>query len=177
VKITKCGKAVAYAVFAACMTALAVWTVAPLHNTTDYVTAYWRSDILLFLTACTIMGVGVYSFLGYTRRHKAHRADSWFFIAVGALLLVFTVVVIVRFGGITAENFNTAATAALNLNIGAASVIPLPFLARGWALACTARFTRRERTAAVVSAAAATAVYAAVIIGGQLMFQVAPPVN
>lgn len=176
-KITKCGKAVAYAVLSVCLTALAVWIVAPLHNAADYVTAYWRSDILLFLTACTIMGVGVYSFWGYTRRRKVHRTDSWFFIAVGALLLVFAVVVICRFGGITAENFNTAATAALNLNIGAASVIPLPFLVRGWALACTARFSRRERTAALTAMTVATVVYAAVIIGGQLMFQVAPPVN
>lgn len=176
-KITKCVKAVAYAVLAACITALAVWTVAPLHNTVDLVTAYWRSDVLLFLTACSVLGVGVYSFFGYTRRHKAHRADSWFFITVGAALLVFAVIVICRFGGITEENFDAAAAAALNLNIGAASVVPLPFLVRGWILACTARFSRRERTVSCVAMAVATAVYAAVIIGGQLMFQVAPSVN
>ncbi len=174
-KITKCVKAVGYALLAVCLTALAVWTVAPLHNSVDYVTAYWRSDILLFLTACSVLGIGVYSFVGYTRRHPIHRVDSWFFMTVGAILLVFTVVVICRFGGITEEYFNAAANAALNLNVGAASVLPLPFLVRGWILACTARFTRRERTVSCVAMAVATAVYAATVVGGQLMFTVAPP--
>ena len=173
-KITKCVKAVMYAVLAMCVTLLAVWTVSPLHNAADFVTAYWRSDILLFVTACSVLGIGVYSFVGYTRRHKAHRADSWFFMVVGALLLVFAVLVICRFGGITTENFNDAATAALNLNIGAASILPIPFLVRGWILAFTAGFSKRDRRIAVVAAAVATAVYVTMMISGQLMFQIAP---
>lgn len=173
-KITKCVKAVAYAALAACMTLLAVWTVSPLHNAADSVTAYWRSDILLFVTACSVLGIGVYSFVGYTRRHKSHRADSWFFMAVGAVLLVFAVTVICRFGGITAENFNDASIAALNLNIGTASVLPVPFLVRGWILACTAGFSKRERRVAVIAVAVATAIYLTMTISGQLMFQIEP---
>lgn len=171
-KITKCGKAVTYAVLTVFLTAFAMWIVSPLHNAADHVTAYWRSDILLFLTACSVLGVGVYSFVGYTRHRSAHRADSWFFIVTGAVLLVFSVAVILRFGGITEENFDTAAGAALNLNIGAASALPLPFLVRGWVLACTARFTRRERIVSVTAAAVATVVYLSVVISGQLMFRI-----
>jgi len=177
VRITKCTKAVTYAVLAVCFTVFAVWTVSPLHNAADFVTAYWRSDILLFLTACSVLGVGVYSFWAYTRRRKTHRADSWFFILTGAALLAFSVAVILRFGGITEENFDMAAGAALNLNIGAVSAIPLPFLVRGWILACTARFSHKQRTVAVIAAAIATAVYLAAVISGQLMFRVTPPIS
>ena len=171
-KITKSVKAVGYAVFAVCITLIAVWTVSPLHNTVDYVKAYWRSDVLLFAMACTVLGVGVYSFFGYTRRHKAHRVDSWFFMAVGALLLILSVAVILRFGGITEENFDTTANAALNLNIGVASVVPLPFLVRGWVLACTTRFTRQQRLVSVGAMMVATILYVAMVVGGRLLFQV-----
>ncbi len=170
-KITKCGKAVAYAVLSVCLTALAIWIVSPLHNAAEYMAGYWRSDILLFLTACTLLGIGVYSFFAYTRR-TAHRVDSWYFMAVGAVLLVFSVVVIVRFGGITAENFDVTATAALNLNVGAAGVLPIPFLVRGWVLAGTARFSRRQRATACIAVGVGTAMYLMALIGKQLLFRI-----
>lgn len=171
-KITKCTKAVVYAVAAACLTALAVWIADPLHGTTDLVAAYQRSDILLFSLACCVLGVGVYSFIGYTRRHPEHRVDSWFFMLIGAVMLVATVVLIVRFGGITEENFDTTANAAVNLNVGLAALVPLPFAVRSWILACTAGFSKRERTVALTAAAVPTVLYAVLALCGKLLFQV-----
>ena len=45
--------------------------------------AYVRSNVLLFLTAAVLLGVGVYSLMSYTRRHRQHVWDSVFFLVIG----------------------------------------------------------------------------------------------
>ena len=49
--------------------------------------AYVRSNVLLFLTAAVLLGVGVYSLMSYTRRHRQHVWDSVFFLVIGFALM------------------------------------------------------------------------------------------
>lgn len=131
----KLAKTLIYGVLSFLLMGLAVWIVAPMYNGEEIVTAYLRSDLLLFMSACGVLGVGVYSHFAYTKQHREHRRDTWFFVIVGALLLVVTVIVVVRYGGISEQNFDEAANAAVNLNVMLAGALPLPFMIRTAVLA------------------------------------------
>lgn len=170
--LTKCRKAVVWAAVSLCLTAVSVWIVTPLHATEEIVSAYLRSSVLLFCVACCVFGTGVYSFIGFTRRRKEHRAETWFLLAVGAVLLLLSVIIILRFGGITEGNFDSTANAAVNLNVGVCSVLPLPFAVRTWVLAATTRFTKKQRGIALAAAVIVAVVYVALVFGGKLFFSV-----
>lgn len=167
-KVTKSGKAVLWSAVSLLVMAAAVWMISPLRVTENIVSSYLGSCVRLFCVACCLLGTGVYSFIGYTRRHKEHRTDTWFLLLVGLVLLVLSVVIILRFGGIAEENFDGTANAAINLNIGLCSVLPFPFMVRTWVLAASSRLTTAQRTLAVIAALAAAAVYLVLVCNGSL---------
>ncbi len=167
-KVTKSGKSLFWAVISLLFMAVAVWIVAPLRVSQDIVSSYLGSCVRLFCVACCVLGTGVYSFIGFTRRHKAHRADTWFLLAIGLVLLVLSVIIILRFGGMMEENFDDTANAAINLNIGICSTMPLPFAVRTWVLAAASRLTKAQRTVAVSAAVAVAVVYIVLVFNGSL---------
>lgn len=167
-KVTKGGKAVLWAAISLALMAVAVWIVTPLRVTEDIVSSYLGSCVRLFLVACCLLGVAVYSFIGYTRKHKDHRGDTWFMLGVGLVVLVMSVIIILRFGGMMNENFDETSNAAINLNIGLCSVLPLPCVVRTWVLAASSRLTKKQRTVAVVAALVTVAVYLVLVFNGQL---------
>lgn len=167
-KVTKSSKAVLWAVVSLILMAVAVWIIAPLRVSQDIVSSYLGSCVRLFCVACCLLGTGVYCFIGFTRRHKEHRTDTWFLLIVGLILLVLSVIIILRFGGMMEENFDDTSNAAINLNIGLCSVLPLPFLVRTWALAASSRLSKAQRAVAVLAAMAAAVVYIVLVFNGSL---------
>ena len=167
-KVTKSGKVVLWAIASILLMAVAVWIVSPLRVTDNIVSSYLGSCVRMFCIACCLLGTGVYSFIGYTRRHKEHRTDTWFLLAIGVVLMTLSVIIILRFGGMTEENFDATSNAAINLNIGLCSVLPIPLLTRTWVLAAASRFTKSQRAFAVIAALAAAVVYIVLVFQGQL---------
>ena len=167
-KVTKGAKAVLWAAISLALMAVAVWIVTPLRITEDIVSSYLGSCVRLFLVACCLLGVAVYSFIAYTRKHKEHRADSWFMFGIGLAVLVLSVIIILRFGGMMNENFDQTSNAAINLNIGFCSVLPFPFMVRTWVLAASSRLTKAQRAVAVLAALATVAVYLVLVFNGRL---------
>lgn len=166
--LTRLVKVLAYAAAAGLAICWALWTVGPLYGAEEPVAAYLRSDLLLFIAACTLTGIGVYTWLAYTRRHREHLADSRFFLIFGAAVLLFTVGIVLRFGGLTQENFDPAKAAMINLNLMAAGALPIPLLVRTWILVPGCEKGGKQ----VMGAAAAlvpTAVYAVLIMAGRLL--------
>lgn len=170
-KISKCGCAAAYAATALMVTLFSVWACAPMYSSDDPVTAYLRSVILLFVAACTILGVGVYSLVTYARRHPEQRGESWFLLALGGVTLILAVVVIGRFGGMSDGNFGDSSYTAINLNLILFGLLPLPFWVRA-VIAALGVKTRSHRMAAWSAVAVAMVVFLAFVMSGRLLHTV-----
>ena len=170
-RLTRFVKTLLYAAFSLPVIWWAVWTVEPLYGAEDPVEPYLRSDILLFIGACVLTGLGVYTWLAFTRRDPEHRADTLFFLIFGLLLLAAAVGIILRFGGLTRENFDPEKAAMINLNLMLAGALPLPVLVRGWILVpgCEKGI---KRAAAAVAVLVPTVVYLLQIVTGRLLHTV-----
>lgn len=168
-------KTVVYAVVSLAVTGISVWMAAPMYTSDEMVTAYLRSELLLFVVACGILGVGVYSFLAYTRRHREHQRDSWFWVALGGVLLVVAVVVICRFGGMSENHFDERSLVAVNLNLMLIGVLPLPFLVRTIIAALGVRESAVKRIVAWMLTAAAVVLFVIVVATGSLLHTVELP--
>lgn len=160
--------AILYAVTAVLATFFSAWVCQPMYSSDDLVTAYLRSLVLLFVTACFVLGVGVYSLVAYGRRNRDWRRESIFWLAFGGVLLVAAVCVIARFGGMTSDNFSDASYPALNLNLILFGVLPLPFLIRAAVAALSAK-TRTHRVMGWIAVGVALGVFVAVVAGGRLL--------
>lgn len=168
---TRFGKVTCYAALSLAAVIWAVWTVKPLLEAEMPVGAYLRSDILLFIAGCTLTGIGVYAWFSYIRHHREHRADFWFFLIFGVLTLLFTVIVVIRFGGITEENFDPSSAAMIDLNLMAAGAIPVPLLARTWILVPGCE-SGAKRWIGAAEAAIAAGAYVWMIAAGILLHTV-----
>ncbi len=164
--LTRTAKSVIYAVSACLAAAFSVWATVPMYSADEIVAGYLRSVLLLFIAACVIAGAGMYTFLAHTRRHPAHRGDSVFGMVLGGALLVIACVIACRFGGVMTENFDSAALAAVNLNVVLFGILPLPFLVRALWMAAAAN--GEKRWPALAASAAAIVWYAALIAAGYL---------
>ena len=133
-KITRLAKGIAYLVGAVILTSISVAMQAAMHTEGSVEENYFRSDGVLFLLAATVLGIGVYSWLAYTRRHKEHQRDSLFLILTGLALMLLTIFVVVNYGGMEGT-FDQSGHTAVNLNIVLLSALPLPFLIRAVVLA------------------------------------------
>lgn len=162
--VTDFKKTVLYAAVSLLAIGFSAWATVPMYTSDQTVAVYIRSIILLCVAACGIIGAGVWSFFGYTRRHREHRADTLLWLIVGGVLLILSVIIVCRFGGMTEDNLNDRALAAINLNIMLFGALPMPFLVRTlWAAGKSAR-----RAPAAVIAALPTVAYAVCILAGVL---------
>lgn len=137
-KLSRFAKGILYLAVTAVMAIISALLQGYMLSEGNLETGYFRSDLILFILAAVLMGIGAYSFLSYTRRHREHRADSLYLFLTGAALMVLTIVVFLQFGGMEGEFTESGYTAA-NVNIGVLSALPLPFLARAVYLAFTLR--------------------------------------
>lgn len=169
-------KTIAYATAALLAIGFSVWTVGPMYSSDEIVTAYLRSELLLFLAGCGFLGMGAYSFFAYTKRHREHRADSWFLMICGLAILVLSIVTFCRFGGMTENNFNETSLAAVNLNVMLASALSLPFLVRAVIVAFGVQ-AKQQRLIGWAAVAVAVAVFVALAACGHLLHTVEFPEN
>lgn len=170
-KSSKSGCAIAYAAAALAMTLFSAWACAPMYSSDDPVTAYLRSVILLFVAACAVLGVGVYTLLTYARRHPERRGESWFLMAFGGVMLILAVVVIGRFGGMSDGNFGDGSYTAINLNLILFGLLPLPLWGRA-VIAALGTKERAHRIAAWSAVTIAAAVFIVLAASGRLLHTV-----
>ena len=150
--ITRFAKAITYAVLTALLLVLSGCFQAAMHTQGGLEEGYFRSVTFLFVTAAALLGIGAYTLLSYTRRHKEHRGDSLLFLLIGLALMVLVVVLVLQFGGLEGE-FDEAGHTAANVVIIALTVLPVPFWLRTLVLACTLRDGGKSRRAAMLAAA------------------------
>ena len=112
-KITRLAKGIAYLVATVLVACISVAIQAAMHTEGGLEENYFRSDGVLFLIAATVLGVGVYSWLSYTRRHREHRMDSLFLVATGGTLMLLTVFVVVYYGGMEGSFDESGHTASI----------------------------------------------------------------
>lgn len=136
--ISRFAKAVAYEALTALLLLVSVVFQAAMHREGGLEKAYSHSCLLLFATAALLLGIGVYSLMAYTRRHRQHILESVFFLAVGLALMIAVVAEIVLYGGLEGAFTESGYTAA-NLNIVLLAGLPVPFLIRSIILAFSTR--------------------------------------
>jgi hypothetical protein len=141
VNISRLAKGIVYLLTAALLTLLAVIFQSGMHNANGPEEAYFQSVSYLFILAAVLLGIGVYSFLSYTRRKRDHRFDSLYLVIVGGITMAGAVILLVNYGGLQSP-FDEAGYLAANLSMTLMSVLPLPFLARAGVLAFSSETKR-----------------------------------
>ena len=140
-RITRFAKAIAYE----CLTALLILLSFALQNglqqTEQLEAAYGRSNLFLFIAAAVLLGVGVYSLMSYTSRHREHILDSIFFIVVGVFYMAAAMIVFLTYGGLEGTFTQSGYTAA-NINLVLLSALPVPF----WVRTVVLVFSTREKS-------------------------------
>ena len=98
--ITRFAKSIAYLAAAALLIAVSVFFQVGMHSEGGMETSYFRSNLFLFIAAIGCLGTGVYSYIGYVRRHREHAFDSLFLVLVGAAVMAAYLFVFLNFGGL-----------------------------------------------------------------------------
>lgn len=142
-RITRFAKAIVYECFTALLIVLSFVFQNGLQNPEQMEIAYSRSNWFLFITAAVLLGVGVYSLMSYTSRHREHILDSVFFIVIGVFYMVAAMIVFLTYGGLEGTFTQSGYTAA-NINLVLLSALPAPFLVRTIVLV----FSTREKSVA-----------------------------
>ncbi len=150
--ISRFAKSIAYLTGAALLLLLSVVFQIGMHSEAGPETSYFQSNTFLFVVAVACIGTGVYSYIGYVRRHREHALDSLFLLLVGLVFLIASILVFLNFGGL-AGSFAEEGYTAVNINIVLLTVLPVPFLIRGMVLAFSTREDSRARRMGVQIAA------------------------
>ena len=167
--ISRFAKAIAYECLTALLLVKSVLFQAAMHTEGQMEEAYVRSNVLLFLTAAVLLGVGVYSLMSYTRRHRQHVWDSVFFLVIGFAFMIAAVMTIVNFGGLEGT-FTESGYTAMNVNVVLLTALPVPFWVRSVILACSTREKSVGKRIGVQAGFVVLAVAMAVLIGtGHMM--------
>ena len=114
--ISRFAKSIAYLAAAALLLLLSVIFQVGMHSEGGPEASYFRSNTFLFVVAIGCIGTGVYSYIGYVRRHREHALDSLFLLLVGLAVLIASILVFLNFGGL-AGTFDKAGYTAVNINI------------------------------------------------------------
>lgn len=155
--ISRFAKAVAYECLTAILFLISVFSQAVLHHEDGPEAGYFRCGLILFIAASTLLGVGVYSMMAYTWRHREHILDSVFLLAVGIVLMVAVITQVILYGGLEAP-FDEAGYTAANIHIVLMAILPVPFLIRSIILAFSTREKGGKRLGVQIGAGALTLV-------------------
>lgn len=169
--ISRFAKAVAYECLTALLLVVSAIFQTAMHTKGQMEEAYVRSNVLLFLAAAVLLGVGVYSLMSYTRRHRQHVWDSVFFLVIGFVFMVAAVMTIVNFGGLEGT-FTESGYTAMNVNVVLLTALPAPFWIRSVILACSTREKSAGKRIGVLAGAVALAAAMAVLIGTGHMLKI-----
>ena len=167
--LSRFAKSLLYTIGAVIFGVLSVYYQGQLHAADGPESGYFAVHRIMFLLSVVLMGVGVYSFLSYTRRKKHHRSDSLMLLVTGMGLMAVTLALWIGFGGVQ-EPFDTTGYTAVNIQIVALTVLPIPFWIRGLVLACTTHEDNaKKRWAAKLASLAAAVMMVVVIACGGMM--------
>ncbi|MDD3693619.1 MAG: hypothetical protein PHX02_06945 [Oscillospiraceae bacterium] len=161
-------KAILYLAAAALLLAVSVYFQHSMRTQGGLEAAYFRSCTYLYLVSFAIAGIGLYSYLSYSRKHREYAADSIFLLLLGLTLIFLSILNIIKFGGLYAP-FGNEGFFAANVNIIVLSLMPLPFFVRGFILAISkeqGKPGRLKRAALIISALTAAVYIAAAVSGG-----------
>lgn len=167
--VSRFAKSLLYTGLSAVLTVLAVVYQGKLHAEAGPEDGYFVVHRVMFLLAVVLMGVGVYSFLSYTRKRKHHRGDSLMLLLTGMGLMAVTLALWIGFGGVQ-EPFDATGYLAVNIQITVLTALPVPFWIRGLVLACTTHEENGKKRLVAKLCSLATAVLLLVLIAtGGLM--------
>mgnify|MGYP000935704329 CR=1 FL=1 len=159
-------KAILYLAAAALLLAVSVYFQGSMRTQGGLETAYFRSCTYLYLVSFIIAGIGLYSYLSYSRKHREYAADSIFLLLFGLTLIFLSVLIIFKFGGLYSP-FNNEGFIAANVNIVALSLMPLPFFIRGFTLALSKEQGKPKlKRAALILSTLIAALYIVVAVSG-----------
>ncbi len=150
--ISRFAKSIAYLAAAALLILLSVIFQVGMHSEGGPEASYFRSNTFLFVVAIGCIGTGVYSYIGYVRRHREHALDSLFLLLVGLAVLIASILVFLNFGGL-AGTFDKAGIRPSISTSSRLTLLPIPFLIRGLVLAFSTREDSRARRLSVQLAA------------------------
>ncbi len=150
--ISRFAKSIAYLAATVLLLLLSMLFQAGMHSGTGPETSYFQSNTFLFIVSIACVGTGIYSYIGYVRRHREHALDSLFLLLVGLVFLIARIVVFLLFGGLEGD-FAEEGYTAVNINIVLLTALPVPFLIRGLVLAFSTREDSRTRRLGVQVAA------------------------
>lgn len=130
---------------------------------------YFAVHRMMFLLAVVLMGVGVYTYLSYTRKSRKHRADSLTLTLTGLGVLIVTLIIWIGYGGVQPP-FDAEGYTAVNIQIVSLALIPLPFWVRGLVLGCSDEIEERgkRRTLKIASLVVALIMLTLIITGGMM---------
>lgn len=167
--LSRFAKSLLYTAGAAILAGVSAVYQGKLHAAAGPETAYFAIHRLLFFLAVVMMGVGLYSFLSYTRKQKHHRSDSWMLLFTGVGVMAVTLALWIGFGGVQ-EPFDANGYTAVNIQIVTLTLLPVPFWIRGLVLACTTHeeSAGKRRGAKLASLAVALLMAALVGFGGMM---------
>ena len=127
------------------------------------------AEMTLLVLACVLIGGAVYLARAHKRRHPDLRADVWFGLGFGAVLLILWFVSFWTFGGLSGVTAS-AGVRARNFLIVCMSAVPLPFILRAAVLAFFSKDEHRTRRVILCAASGALLLgYACLLIFGGLM--------
>lgn len=174
--VSRFAKTVVYLVGTAALMLLCACFVSPMYNPATLEAGYFRSTGFLFAAACVLIGVALYSWRAYTRRHREHFADSLLCLIVGAVYMVAAIAVFLLFGGLEGT-FDESAYAAVNVNSVLLSVLPVPFLIRTIQLSLSKGESRGRRIGAAVGAVLLMGLYVFFVASGRMLRTVNYPMG
>lgn len=172
-KVSRYAKSILYSLFIAVLIVFSTVYQVSMHTAGGMESAYFKSNTYLFIMAAGCLGIGVYSYFSFSRRHREHKADSLLFLFTGLVLMAAVFTAFINFGGLD-ENLvsagNKLAYTAVNVNIILMSALPVPFYIRSLGLACSKRekSPALRRVALAFSALIAVAYISILALGGMM---------
>ena len=173
-QISRWIKAVVYEALTALLLIAAVVVQTQFYTAAETVSVYIRVNLWMFLAAACLMGVGVYSYMSYSRRRAEHRMDSLFLLLTGLVLMGMVVFALVQYGGLAGHMTDSICT-AVNITQVLLLALPVAFWVRSVVLAFSTREEKRGKRLGVQIASVLLAAAAIILLAAGRMMTLMEP--